>query len=155
MNAAPSTAPHDAALLASLSISIGDIGDRAAVTARDVHRCVESATHAFLRRLGLANAEEGPIALRSTVSLQRPLANGADAMLRMHATKVGTTSLEARYTLTGADGGSIARADVLLVWLNAAREAVVPLPEAVRDAVLAVASEAPVQVARPLFAQAA
>jgi acyl-CoA thioesterase FadM len=125
--------------LATLSLGYGvDRGGRVHVTCREMHRAVESVTAAFVQAAGGPEPDRtGPIVLRSTVHLLRPLLPLVEAAIHMHASKMGTTSLEARYTLVAPDGGAVARADVLLVWVDAAREQVVSLPESVRRAVLA------------------
>lgn len=129
----------DMPCLATLSLGYGvDRGGRVHVTCREMHRAVESVTAAFVQCAGGPEHDRtGPIVLRSTVHLLRPLVPLVEAAIHMHASKMGTTSLEARCTLVAPDGGTVARADVLLVWVDAAHEQVVSLPENVRRAVLA------------------
>ena len=79
-----------------------------------------------------------PVVAAAQVNFRRQLAWPAQIVVELAARRVGNSSLTIAHRIVAADDASCVYADgeVVMVWINPATGASVPLPEAIRAAVV-------------------
>ncbi len=84
-------------------------------------------------------ADAGPILASITCDFKRPIAHPADLVVRVYGGEPGRTSFPQTYELTveGDDDTLYATAEATLVWVSRATGRPIPIPDALREALVA------------------